>query len=233
MALCALLALPILGLTGFHIVLVIRARTTNEQVTGKFRSGFNPFTTGCLNNALRSLCTSQYPNFNVDTERKKKRAQDTLTVSYFPESFSIDGHIRLKKSGSIASTGTASIARNSPLLIKEKQGDSVRNLYEEDDTPLSVKAGSFNDSVVEMERRSNKVPSTISPVNSIKVQVSPANRIVHSYSSNEPLLSDSKKENPSTISVSNGSISTHTKRPLKFTEAVRMHDNLTACKSTV
>jgi hypothetical protein len=249
MAICAILAVPILGLTGFHIVLVLRARTTNEQVTGKFRSGFNPFTTGCCSNTKRALCTSQYPNFNHDKERKKKiLVNDTLTVAYFPEYHNLDGHIRLKKSKSnksnTDSTGSISPSQASPFRPTSRQNDSVRNLYNEDEeVSLKRNERSFENSMI--SNKSGGIPHpTIDTTQNSSVKETSLNstpstipqKIVHSFSSNEPLLSNSTKSGKTpSKSVSNGSVSTatHVKKPLKFTDAVRMHDTLTACNSTV
>ncbi|KAI3379459.1 hypothetical protein SNEBB_007701 [Seison nebaliae] len=65
----SIIILPVIGLTGFHLYLVANGRTTNEQVTGKFRNGYNPFDRGCWKNCTHVFFSSffiQFPNSSTN-----------------------------------------------------------------------------------------------------------------------------------------------------------------------
>lgn len=55
------LSWPIVGLTIFHMILICKNRTTNEQMTGKFKIGENPYTEGCCRNCVFILCGAHTP----------------------------------------------------------------------------------------------------------------------------------------------------------------------------
>ena len=68
--LVGLLSIPIFGLTGFHVFLIARGRTTNEQMTKKYQTHGDVFTKGFFGNFFYLFCQPLYPQLK---EPKPKR----------------------------------------------------------------------------------------------------------------------------------------------------------------
>ncbi|XP_017029189.1 palmitoyltransferase ZDHHC8 [Drosophila kikkawai] len=105
MGLVTILAIPIFGLTGFHMVLVSRGRTTNEQVTGKFKGGYNPFSRGCWHNCCYTQFGPQYPSLLNPKKYTSRRSQTQST----PISTICNDRSNQQTGGGAGGNGTAAV----------------------------------------------------------------------------------------------------------------------------
>ncbi|MFH4977252.1 hypothetical protein AB6A40_003961 [Gnathostoma spinigerum] len=249
MALCVLLAAPVIGLTCFHVALVVRGRTTNEQVTGKFSSGYNPFDVGCVGNVRRTLCASQFPSFESIIAKRRKASplnnmDGTPTVIYIPESNSCSkngGHIRMKQlSEDDQSIGTSLSIGNLP---KERSAqESMCNLLEDlettyDNNRTPGRQSLLYQAAVEESMRSahsnlhqnttigaiGKTPSSDRPTS----LGSESFEMARSYSANNDGTNTSTVVTPLLEKPAQNKFVDRSK-PLKFSDALRIYDTKTS-----
>ncbi|XP_065364405.1 palmitoyltransferase ZDHHC8 isoform X1 [Calliphora vicina] len=150
MGIVTILAIPIFGLTGFHMVLVSRGRTTNEQVTGKFKGGYNPFSRGCWHNCCYTQFGPQYPSllkpekYAARRSHKENQGISTITTERDANNQSNSGSIMRGGGGGSGGGGTgAGVTVKSGVMSTANAQHSPhgmpRNYYERDQRHTQVK----------------------------------------------------------------------------------------------
>ncbi|KAI2801043.1 Zinc ion binding, partial [Blomia tropicalis] len=104
MGLIVLIFFPVLGLTIFHIVLVARGLTTNEQVTHKFEQGaMNPFSRGIIRNCLYTLCGPRYPGIHeISLQKENVPLNDDDCVNVYMDNIPMDVQRTKKRESTFA-----------------------------------------------------------------------------------------------------------------------------------
>uniref|UniRef100_A0A1I7X8K2 Palmitoyltransferase n=1 Tax=Heterorhabditis bacteriophora TaxID=37862 RepID=A0A1I7X8K2_HETBA len=130
LALCAILSVPIIGLTIFHVVLVSRGRTTNEQVLiWPTILRFDKYATAAKRR--RRMERAMVEERRLSEDVTKAEEVDETSVLYVPEKENgKDGHIRLKqlRLADSQSVGT-SLSLTGEAAVVEREG-STCNLFE-------------------------------------------------------------------------------------------------------
>eukprot|EP00118_Oscarella_pearsei_P005644 m.25980 g.25980 ORF g.25980 m.25980 type:complete len:386 (+) comp29040_c0_seq4:44-1201(+) len=77
-AIAFLVLFPVGGLTMFHVFLVCSGRTTNEQVTGKFMGGYNPFSGSWQQNCRAVLCGRHIPSYGAYQAKSNGKVHEVM-----------------------------------------------------------------------------------------------------------------------------------------------------------